>query len=229
MEKRALNSRDYQPDVKYPEARVTGMCDLWKAYPKMLGTFVHLLRGTDCICNGKETGIRIPGFLDRESWPELPESLAEMGTESSAENGVESCAESLAESCAESLAESCAESLAESCAESLAESCAEERDPDSVLCYYRKLVALRREYPVISEGSTRFLKTGNEKVLAYERALGRQRLTVVCSFSAGEEETVGIPLQGYVILCNYPAEKENGAADRDLRPFEAVAVLREET
>ena len=205
MEKRALNSRDYQPDVKYPEARVTGMCDLWKAYPKMLGTFVHLLRGTDCICNGKETGIRIPGFLDRESWPELPESLAEMGTESSAENGVESCAESLAESCAE------------------------ERDPDSVLCYYRKLVALRREYPVISEGSTRFLKTGNEKVLAYERALGRQRLTVVCSFSAGEEETVGIPLQGYVILCNYPAEKENGAADRDLRPFEAVAVLREET
>ncbi len=64
-------------------------------------------------------------------------------------------------------------------------------------------------------------------MLAYERALGGQRLTVVCSFSAGEEEIVDIPLQGHVILCNYPTEEENGAADRDLKPFEAVAVLRE--
>ena len=34
---------------------------------------------------------------------------------------------------------------------------AEEQDADSVLAYYRKLVALRKEYPVIQEGAIEFL------------------------------------------------------------------------
>ena len=186
MSKKAINSREYEPDFKDLGALEPGACDLWKAYPKMLGTFVHLLRGTACMGHGKETGIRIPDFPDVEAWFEVPKSRAENRAEG-----------------------------------------LEERDPGSILYYFRRLVALRKEHPVISEGSVRFLKTGNEKVLAYERALGGQRLTVVCSFSAGEEEIVGIPLQGRVILCNYPTEEENGAADRDLKPFEAVAVLRE--
>ena len=60
---------------------------------------------------------------------------------------------------------------------------AEEADPDSILNYYRQLVRLRQEHPVIAEGSVKFLETGNDDVLAYERRLGDEHLVVICNFS----------------------------------------------
>lgn len=102
----------------------------------------------------------------------------------------------------------------------------EENDPDSILNYYRKLVRLRKEYPIIAEGGVRFLESGNDKAIAYERSLGEQRLTVACSFSGGEE-AIDAALSdtlkaGNVLIGNY-AER-NGASR--LRPFEAVAALQ---
>ena len=49
---------------------------------------------------------------------------------------------------------------------------AEEQDADSVLAYYRKLVALRKEYPVIQEGAIEFLYREVPGLLAYQRLLG---------------------------------------------------------
>ena len=84
MSKKAINSREYEPDFKDLGALEPGACDLWKAYPKMLGTFVHLLRGTACMGHGKETGIRIPDFPDVEAWFEVPKSRAESRAEQTA-------------------------------------------------------------------------------------------------------------------------------------------------
>ena len=100
----------------------------------------------------------------------------------------------------------------------------EESAPDSILDYYRALVRLRKKQPIIAEGGIRFLDTGNDRVIAYERSLGEQRLTVVCSFSGGEE-AIDAALSdtlkaGTVLIGNY-AERNDTSA---MRPFEAVAA-----
>ncbi|MBQ7682580.1 MAG: DUF3459 domain-containing protein, partial [Oscillibacter sp.] len=98
----------------------------------------------------------------------------------------------------------------------------EERDPDSVLNYYRALIQLRKRYPIIAEGEIRFLDTGNARVYAYERSLGAQRLTVVCNFSGeGQSVTVAMPT-GEVLLSSYGDATPDG---QSLRPYEAFAVL----
>ncbi len=95
----------------------------------------------------------------------------------------------------------------------------EENDPDSILNYYRKLVALRKEYPVISDGAVKFLDTGNEKVIAYERTLDGQRLVVICSFSGNDETITGLDAKGEVLIGNY------SGSHKIMKPYEAIVML----
>ncbi|MBQ6205973.1 MAG: alpha-glucosidase C-terminal domain-containing protein, partial [Oscillospiraceae bacterium] len=78
-------------------------------------------------------------------------------------------------------------------------------------------------------GDIRFLDTGNEKAFAYERKLGEQKLTVVCSFS-GHEETVTLAQNwsaGRVLIANGPENQLDRLVScrMTLQPFEAFAVL----
>ncbi|MBQ9347573.1 MAG: alpha-glucosidase C-terminal domain-containing protein, partial [Oscillibacter sp.] len=104
---------------------------------------------------------------------------------------------------------------------------AEEADPDSILHYYRKLVQLRKDYPIIADGDIRFLDTGNERVFAYQRALDGKRLTVVCSFS-GQPETAEAESAGEVLISNYGDRPSADGTEKklSLRPWEAFAVLQ---
>lgn len=89
-------------------------------------------------------------------------------------------------------------------------------DPNSVFYYYKKLIALRREYPIIVYGHYRLLLPDDDRVYACERSLNGEKLLVVCSFS---REAIPFPLPvpegAELLLGNY--EGESG----DLRPFEA--------
>jgi len=97
----------------------------------------------------------------------------------------------------------------------------EEKDPDSVLNFYRRLVSLRKEYAVISDGGIRFLESGNEKVFAFERILDDKTLSVFLSFSSDNEKiSLKIPA-GEILIGNYDTATEKPDL---LRPFEAVAV-----
>lgn len=96
---------------------------------------------------------------------------------------------------------------------------AEEADADSILNYYRELVRLRKEHRVISEGTIRFLDTGNDDVLAYERVLGDEHLIVICNFS-GEDRTVkGLDFHGEMLIGNWKG------SHKMLKPYEAVVLL----
>ena len=101
----------------------------------------------------------------------------------------------------------------------------EKADPDSILHYTRALIRLRKEHPILAEGSVRFLDTGNSRVLAYERSHGDQRLTVVCSFSREEEairpELAARLVSDSVLISNYPQNDTSQA----LRPYETVVAL----
>ena len=96
---------------------------------------------------------------------------------------------------------------------------AEESDPDSILNYYRQLVQLRKDYPIIANGDVRFLETGNENVIAYERTLGGESLTVICNFSGNDEKISGIDVKGRVLIGNW------SGSHKIMKPYEVLAVL----
>ena len=98
----------------------------------------------------------------------------------------------------------------------------QERDPDSVLHCYRKLIRLRREHPVFRDGRFRLLLPENESVFAYTREDGASELLVLCNFYGRE---IADPLagreRGELLIANYPDE-----ASGRLRPYEARIYLR---
>ncbi|MBR6281306.1 MAG: DUF3459 domain-containing protein, partial [Lachnospiraceae bacterium] len=98
----------------------------------------------------------------------------------------------------------------------------QQQQEDSILAFYRKLVRLRKELPVLSEGSIRFLETP-EGVIGYERCLEEERLTVLCNLT---NRRVALPdsiqPEGDVLLDSYVELPLNGMV---LRPYEGVARL----
>lgn len=73
---------------------------------------------------------------------------------------------------------------------------AEEGDPDSVLRYYKRLVALRKDSPysqVLTYGDFVPCPVGQEPVIAYIRSLSGQKVLVACNFGP---EPVSFPLPG---------------------------------
>ena len=102
---------------------------------------------------------------------------------------------------------------------------AQENDQDSVLCFYRRLIALRRELPIITEGDYTLLLADHPQVFAYQRSWQGQRLYVICSFSA---QTFDAPeilpyCGGRLLLCNYAPDGDT----QTLRPYEARVYLVE--
>ena len=101
----------------------------------------------------------------------------------------------------------------------------QENDPDSVLCFYRRLIALRRELPIITEGDYALLLADHPQIFAYQRSWQGQRLYVICSFSA---QTFDAPeilpyCGGRLLLCNYAPDGDA----QTLRPYEARVYLVE--
>lgn len=106
---------------------------------------------------------------------------------------------------------------------------AQENDPDSVLNYYRSLIALRREHAdVIVHGEYASLLEEHEQVFAYVRRNENSQGLVLLNFSDQEAEfelpdDIGVCLDSaYRLLGNYAADDEGGVVPRTLRPYEAL-------
>ncbi len=96
-------------------------------------------------------------------------------------------------------------------------------DRHSVFYHYQKLIALRKQYPVIVHGDYELLFEDSEEVFAYKRSLGKEKLLVVCSF-VDKETAFTLPeafTGGNCLISNY----ENPGKEGVLRPYEAFAVL----
>ena len=98
---------------------------------------------------------------------------------------------------------------------------AEEKDPDSILNFYRRCLALRKSSETLLTGTYREYQHWRGKVYLYERRLGEERILVICSFSH-LPQLYRLP-RGYgrekaeLLLCNYPEAPTLGK----LRPYEA--------
>ena len=94
---------------------------------------------------------------------------------------------------------------------------------DSVFSFYKELVKLRKEKPVIVNGEYRLLDPESEDVFVYERSFHEEHLLVVCSFAEKEllwrlpEEMAGQAAKR--VTGNY--EGQQWGPELMLRPYEA--------
>ena len=101
----------------------------------------------------------------------------------------------------------------------------QEADPNSLLNFYRKAIALRKSLPVVKNGKYRdhFFLSGKRYV--YSRDDGKQKLLVMCSFSKTEipvRVPAGFDLnKAKLVLQSYPDEKNQ------LQPYEVRVYLWE--
>lgn len=104
----------------------------------------------------------------------------------------------------------------------------ESKDPESVLEFYRRLLALRRDSRALLDGGYRSLGIDDPHVLRYVRTLGREQVLVLLNLS-GRRRPNGLPrvLPGVdpgrarVLLATGTAAPERGLPDF-LEPFSAV-------
>jgi oligo-1,6-glucosidase len=102
----------------------------------------------------------------------------------------------------------------------------QEKDPYSVLNYFRNMVKLRKSSPVLVYGKYTLLDKSNPSVYAYTRELDGQRMLVLLNFSAdaATAETGINSSNARLLQYNYktpPAGKKIQSTVR-LRPYEAL-------
>lgn len=93
------------------------------------------------------------------------------------------------------------------------------KDKDSVFYYYKKLIELRREYEVFSDGKFKLLLENDENIFAYERINDTSKLLVICNFF---DRILECPLQEEwssmeLLIANYL----DSAESLSLQPYEA--------
>jgi oligo-1,6-glucosidase len=101
-------------------------------------------------------------------------------------------------------------------------------DDDSVFHYYRRLIQLRHDMPVVVYGEFELLLEEDEQIFAYTRTFGGEQLLVLGNFSNDE---VPIPLEDAadwnsqdLLIGNYPVT--DGGMELTLRPWETRVYYR---
>ncbi len=104
-------------------------------------------------------------------------------------------------------------------------------DPNSVFHYYKKLISLRKELPVMVYGEYRELFAERSDLFAWERTLGEERLIVVNNFT---DQTIVVDISQQVTreefslyLSNYEDFKVSNTGIYQLRPYEAFVLYNE--
>jgi oligo-1,6-glucosidase len=101
---------------------------------------------------------------------------------------------------------------------------AQEKDSNSVLNYFRRLVQIRKNEPTLVYGKYTLLDKENPEVFAYSRDLNGKKMLVLLNFSDKISSfNLGISLnQSTIVLDNY--SNTGKIKNNTLRPYEAVIL-----
>lgn len=97
-------------------------------------------------------------------------------------------------------------------------------DPDSVFHYYQKLIALRKQYPLIVYGKYEALLPEDENLFVYTRTLDGEKLLTVCNFS-DQEQCFRMPSEfvgGECLISNLSNDYRQ--EELVLKPYEAFVL-----
>ena len=208
----------------------------WKESAKMLGTATHMMRGTPYIYQGEELGMTnchfaaIGQFRDVESLNyyqilqqqgKTPAEALEIIQQRSRDNGRTPMQWDASAHAGFTTGEPWIGVVDNY---QTINAAAEVGDPDSIYSYYKQLVALRKQHPVIQSGKIEFLDKDDPDLLAYRRWDAQHELLVLCNLT-GHDAPAALP-EGWqdarVLLGNYPDAAPRAA----LRPYEALVLER---
>jgi oligo-1,6-glucosidase len=211
------------------------------AAAKMLGTVLHLHRGTPYIYQGEEIGMTnapfddIADFRDIESRNHHAEAVAAGADPQAVLAGLRRMSRDNARTPMQWDASRHAGftdgepwiRVNPNAAE--INVAAQREDPGSVLHHYRALVALRHAEPVVAHGDFTMLLPQHDRVYAFTRTLGSTALLVLGNFS-GDVIDVEVPdgerwTAAELVLGTHPRMQDKGGLVR-LRPWEAKVYRR---
>ncbi len=212
----------------------TGSEELWKRSAKCLATLIYLQRGTPFIYQGEELGMTNAPFETREQLRDVEELNLLALFKSEAElawawrgikaKGRDNARTPMQWSAGKNAGFTTGEPwimLNPNHTRINAE--AEEQDPDSILNYYRALIALRNSTPALLRGDWRELLPENGQIVAYVRELEGEEYTVLCNLS-GERAELPCAMSefGKPVLANMPSDP----AAEALYPYQALVLKR---
>jgi len=103
---------------------------------------------------------------------------------------------------------------------------AQEKDPQSILSYYKKMITLRKENKTLVYGQYQLVDKDNPKVYAYTRTLDKRQLLVVMNFSKDKavcQLPKGMSIGGKVLINNY-TNLNIAAGSVSLQPYQAIIM-----
>jgi trehalose-6-phosphate hydrolase len=206
----------------------------WKESAKMLAVLTHMMRGTPYIYQGEEIGMTNAGYTSIEEYGDVEsinyyKILLEEGK--SSEEALHIIGERSRDNGRTPMQWDGSEQAGFTTGtpwlkipdnHSYINVASEEQDPDSILAFYKMLVQFRKDSEIVADGEIRFLDTGTDDVIAYERTLKGEKLTVVCSMRGFDVPAPAVAgLEGRkVLISNYVNAGETGV----LRPYEARVI-----
>ena len=226
-------------DQPRPVSRYGNVEKYWKESAKMLATLIHGLRGTPYIYQGEEIGMTntdftsIHQFRDVESLNHY-EILQKKGLSKedafriiqihSRDNGRTPMQWNDSVNGGFTTAEPWI-GVNSNYKSINAES--QLKEEDSIFNYYKKLVALRKEYDIIAYGDIKPMDEMNTSVFAYERNYNQENLIVICNFY-GEELKLECDreLDNYTILISNYSDQYVKGSEITLRPYETMILYK---
>ncbi len=205
---------------------------------KMLATFLHTLQGTPYIYQGEELGMTNVRFSSIEDYKDI-ETL-NMYKEKVEENGedVNKVMESIYVKGRDNARTPIQWDDSEHAGFTTGEpwlrvnpnykeinAKAAMEDENSVFHYYKHLIQLRKEQPILVYGNYDVLLENDEQIYAYTRTYGDEKLLVVLNFSS-EHPTFEMPshitfTSKQLIVGNYDVDEDESIDRFSLRPYEA--------
>ncbi len=207
----------------------------WKQSAKMLAACTHLMRGTPYIFQGEELGVTNAGYTDISQYRDVEsqnyyrimlengkpkEEALETLRQRSRDNGRTPMQWDGSPNAGFTDGTPWIQPPENYRAINVA---AALQDPDSILHFYKSLIRLRKENPLISDGKIEFLYPDETRLLAYRRFLGAESLFVFNNLSGKEICLDGVRTDSCEkVLGNYP-EVSNREGKLLLRPYETLA------
>lgn len=213
--------------------------EYWKQSAKMLASVIHGLRGTPYVYQGEELGMTNAGFTNLSQYRDVEsinhfQILRDKGMSEEAaycilkEHSRDNARTPMQWDTSENAGFSSGTpwiSVNPNYIRINAQS--QVGDPDSIFSYYKALIRLRKEYPVIAQGDFAPVDQAHPQVLAYRRSLDGTQLYCInnfyrkpCCWRCPES------LEGCrVLLSNYPDAKPG--EEIELRPYESMILIRE--
>lgn len=205
-----------------------------EASSKMLNTFLLSMRGTPYCYNGDELGMTNAGFDKIEDYKDMP-TLNEYQYQKGKGADMNKFMDFVKFSCRDNGRtgfqwDTTANAgfttgtpwLKTNPNYTTINAAAQEKDANSCLNYFRKMVKLRKDNPVLVYGKYTLLDKDNPAVYAYTREERGKKFLVLLNFTAATATVkTGIDIsKGKVLINNYAA----ASASETLKPYEATVI-----